>query len=229
MIEFYRAGHKFARELLVGEVLQTAQAITATNFCPAKQAVVAKACKTQNSASNSPRYPATWPVDKTLLREAITSFRSNTKAFRTTQTFRNFDWHILEVPQVEDLSPNHLQVDHPSALKKRPAQPATVKVVPFRLQVSHPSNYKRPSATDELSTVPESAGKPQGARNSSEGASTQTSTTTTQAQSTSSTSQQTQSLAGPTKELSIANMTSNAPNAALLEQTKAMINKAITA
>ena len=198
LIEFHRAGHKFAQELLVSETLQTAQAITATNFCPAKH-VVAKARETRNSSSDSPRYPSAWPVDKTLLREAISSFNSNTETFRTTQTFRNFDWHILTAPPLEDLLPDHLQVDHPSAPKKGLSLPSPIEAVPFRLQISHLSSHTNPSAADRLAPIIEPAGEPQKARNSSEGTGTEASTATPQAHLEGSTDQQGRSSSGPTE------------------------------
>lgn len=107
LIEFLHTGHKYARELLTGELLQTAQAITATNFRPAQNAdIISKARDTRVAkAVESPRYPAGSAVDKPAFREAIAAFKNSTEAYRNTQVFHNFEWQIPTSPLSELHSP----------------------------------------------------------------------------------------------------------------------------
>ena len=115
LIEFLHSGHKFARKLLVHDVLQTAQAITATNFRPVENAEPSiKARDTRNSRAELSRFPAAWAINKLSLQETITLFRRDTKAYRDTQAFCNFDWQIFDSSQSDNLSPP------PSVTSKRP-------------------------------------------------------------------------------------------------------------
>ena len=213
-IEFLHMGHKYARELLTGELLQTAQAITATNFRPPQNAdIISKARDTRVAkAVESPRYPAGWAVDKPALCEAIAAFKNSTKAYRNTQVFHNFEWRIPTSPLSElhspalDSTPDRAHPPHnPSAPRKEPSRSASVDSIPFRIKES--SNYRRPSAVAESPSTHNNS-------NSSPVEKIQRVPPSIEQR-------------PPTEPTS--NMASNQLNAALLEQIEAMINRAITA
>ena len=164
LIEFHHAGHQFARELVVGDILQAAQAITATSFRPAQEAnTLSKARETRNSSGRPPRYPVAWAVNKSALKEAITVFRDSTEAYRATQTFRNFDWRIPASPTSDELSSplteqtpdRSTSSEQPAAPRKEATQSSTTGGVPFRVKdPPEHSNYKQPSVTLDNGTPP---------------------------------------------------------------------------
>jgi hypothetical protein len=71
---FRTADHKYARELLVGEILQTIQVITTIRTKPTTPILAKKPRTTRAASAEPPGYPPEWAVDKAVFREACSHF-----------------------------------------------------------------------------------------------------------------------------------------------------------